>query len=261
MNKLFRTFSIFLLLLSTRSAFATPVDIQAQVKEANDHYVVRQSLNKDLDGLLSIPSQTYLTRQFSHDIDELYLHAPEAQSELLTMLDNLTGSIPGEIISPDIKSYSRAQQKIANKFDGDASQLTDIVRASVVSHNIADLVSVYEGLSHQAKIVQVKNRFASPKESGYRDINLLVKLPDTDMIAEVQLHLGAIADIKSGDEHLVYEQIQAIELLAKQQTRPINDLEQQQIIQLRQDSHKLYHKAWLQYKRTDRATLLTAQAA
>lgn len=111
MNKLFRTFSIFLLLLSTRSAFATPVDIQAQVKEANDHYVVRQSLNKDLDGLLSIPSQTYLTRQFSHDIDEFYLHAPEAQSELLTMLDNLTGSIPGEIISPDIKSYSRAQQK------------------------------------------------------------------------------------------------------------------------------------------------------
>ncbi|WP_394205778.1 RelA/SpoT domain-containing protein [Shewanella waksmanii] len=261
MNKLFRTFSIFLLLLSTRSAFATPVDIQAQVKEANEHYVVRQSLNKDLDGLLSIPSQSFLTRQFSGEIDELYLHAPEAQSELLSMLEGLTDSIPGEIISPDIKSYARAQQKISNKFDGDASQLTDIVRASVVSHNIADLVSVYEGLSHKAKIVQVKNRFAAPKESGYRDINLLVKLPDSNMIAEVQLHLAAIAEIKSGDEHLVYEQIQQIEQRAKQQARPTSEFENQQITQLRQDSHKLYHKAWLQYKRIDRATLLTPQAA
>ena len=53
-----------------------------------------------------------------------------------------------------------------------------------------------------------KNRFKKPTASGYRDLNLLVRLPKTNLIAEVQLHLKAIADVKSGPEHDLYEQIQ-----------------------------------------------------
>ena len=104
-------------------------------------------------------------------------------------------------------------------------------------------------LHENSEIIQIKNRFANPKASGYRDLNVLVKLPKSQMIVEVQLHLQTIAAIKSGQDHQDYEQIQSIENKANQEHRALSELEMQKITQIRQQSHKQYHKAWLDYKR------------
>lgn len=262
MNRLFRTFFIFLLLLSTRTGFAATNDIQTSVKEKSDSYAVRQALSKNLAGLTSISSLQYqVPRQTSSDLDSLYGQAQDAQQELSNILNTVSSNNSLEILLPPVKSYNRAASKVAHKLNGDASQLTDLARASIVAGSIYDLVHAYETLSTQSQIIKVKNRFASPKQSGYRDLNVLIKLPKSQMIAEVQLHLSEIANIKNGAEHKVYEQIQAIETLAKNESRDLNDIEQGQITQLRQVSHKQYHKAWLQYKRIDNAALITASVA
>ncbi|WP_394230615.1 RelA/SpoT domain-containing protein [Shewanella colwelliana] len=260
MNRLFRTFFIFLLLLSTRSGFATTFDSPNEIKDSS-HFAERRAFNKNLAGLQALsstPSQAI--RQPIADFDQLYANAHNAQEELGNMLSQLNAQQQYELQLPGIKSYERAAQKVATKFDGDASRITDLARATIVADDIHSVMMAFESLSEQAKIVQVKNRFAAPKASGYRDLNLLVQLPKTHMIAEVQLHLKAIAEIKSGDEHLVYEAVQAIETAAKQQNRALNDIELAKITQLRQSSHKLYHKAWLYYKRIDGANLIEAAA-
>ncbi|BAJ03404.1 conserved hypothetical protein [Shewanella violacea DSS12] len=262
MNRLFRTFFIFLLLLSSRTGFAATNEFKSSVKEKSDSYAARQAISKNLLGLTSISSLEYHpARQTSTDLDVLYSQAQTAQDELAQILMDISTGTQIEAQLPGIKSYSRASEKVKAKFYGDASLLTDLARASIVTNNIHDLVSAYEALTSQTQVIKVKNRFASPKDSGYRDLNVLIRLPKSQMIAEVQLHLSGIANIKNGAEHRVYEQVQAIETSAMSQERPLNDIEQAQITRLRQVSHKQYHKAWLQYKRIDAASLITASVA
>lgn len=261
MNKLFRTFFIFLLLLSTRTGFAATHEFQSQIKEKSDNYAVRQSLPKNLTGLYSISShQQHTPRQTSSDLDSLYSTAQPAQNELNHIINTITqqGSLNASL--PPIKTYERALNKVTTKFNGDASQLTDLARASILANNIHDLMQAYQTLSEQTQVLQVKNRFSSPKESGYRDLNTLIKLPQTGMIVEVQLHLNEIAKIKSGPEHKAYEEIQEIEALANVENRPLFDSETARITELRQSSHKQYHKAWLNYKRIDSAGVLPVAA-
>ncbi|QYK12120.1 RelA/SpoT domain-containing protein [Shewanella rhizosphaerae] len=261
MNKLFRPFFIFLLLVSTRSALATNYDALIDTKEESGCYAQKQSFSKDQHGLHAIASSSAaLIRQSSDDLDSLYAQAQNAQQELTSLLEGLNTQESYQLLIPEVKSYERAKAKIAAKFDGDASRITDLARASLVANDIQGLMTAFEDLQQQVKVLQVKNRFAEPKASGYRDLNLLVQLPQTGMIAEVQLHLKAIAEIKSGEEHKAYEQIQAIEARAIAQSRDLSQLELAQITHLRQASHKQYHKAWLYYKRLDSAELLAAAA-
>ncbi len=261
MNRLFRTFFIFLLLLSTRTGFAATYELQNNVKEKSDNYAVRQSLTKNLTGLTSISSLQYqIPRQTSSDLATLYAQAQPAQDELNLIMNSIAENTHGSPLLPPIKSFARAQEKVITKFNGDASQLTDLARATLVTNNIHDLMQAYESLSTKTQIVQVKNRFASPKESGYRDLNVLIRLPGSQMIAEVQLHLDEIAKIKSGAEHLVYEEVQAIQAAAKHENRRLNEIETARITRLRQASHKQYHKAWLQYKRIDEAGIIAVAA-
>ncbi|MCV5804366.1 hypothetical protein OFN34_36775, partial [Escherichia coli] len=78
-----------------------------------------------------------------------------------------------------------------------------------------------------------KNRFKKPGPSGYRDLNLLVRLPKTNLIAEVQLHLKAIADVKNGPEHDLYEQIQKLERQASMEKRNLSEIEMASIKNMR----------------------------
>ncbi|MCL1148444.1 RelA/SpoT domain-containing protein [Shewanella marinintestina] len=262
MNRILRTFFIFLLLLSTRSAFAQPIHHEQNNTKDNGSYTAKLALSKNLNGLTAIQSMQYqVPRQTSADLDTLYSQANDAQQELAQLLNMITAQSQTQSQLANIKSRERAEAKVYNKLNNDASQLTDIVRASIVSDDIHNLMQAFEIIKSDSQLIQVKNRFANPKESGYRDLNLLVKLPKSQMIAEVQLHLADIAEIKSGAEHEVYEQVQSIQASAMQQQRHLNDIETAKITLLRQESHKLYHKAWLRYKRNDQANVITAAAA
>ncbi|GIU33655.1 RelA/SpoT domain-containing protein [Shewanella schlegeliana] len=261
MNRILRTFFIFLLLLSTRTAFAHNVDHGQGNTKNNGSYAAKQAFSKNLDGLTAIQSMQYqVPRQTSADLDTLYSQANDAQQELAELLNMITAQSHTQSVLADIKSRERAQAKVQSKLNNDASQLTDIVRASIVSHDIHNLMQAFALLKSDSELIQVKNRFAAPKESGYRDLNLLVKLPQSQMIAEVQLHLADIAEIKSGAEHQVYEQVQTIQASAMQEQRDLSDIETAKITRLRQESHKLYHKAWLRYKRSDQESTFSTAA-
>lgn len=246
-----------LFLLSRGTAIAAPstsncarLDYEISPKQAE---ASKQSFQRSLSGLYSINSwrQANIMQPYAH-IDQLYQVAPKAQLELATLVKEVGMISKTTTVLPDVKSKDRAEAKIASELNGDASKITDLARASIVADNIPELVQAFELIGKESQIVAVKNRFKQPNASGYRDLKVLVELPESKMIAEIQLHLDAISTVKNGDEHAIYEEIQKIERNAADQSRELSEFEVAQINKLRTTSKTLYHNAWQQYLQPNR---------
>lgn len=252
MSLFLRTTALMLLVLSRAPAFAaiptTPSNEQNLASIQNE--VCSKSFKHSLSGLYGIqPVASNPTQPYS-DFDILYSKAHQAQYELETICKNvalLNDALP---YFAGIKSRQRAEEKIAHELDGRVERITDLARATIVAKGVASLVSVYETLERETTIVKVKNRFKAPEPSGYRDLNLLVRLPKTNLVAEVQLHLKAIADVKSGAEHDLYEKIQLVERGAKREKRHLTEFELASINNMRSQAKNLYQRAWQPYLTT-----------
>ncbi|EGR0261918.1 phosphoribosylglycinamide formyltransferase [Vibrio cholerae] len=251
MSLLLRTTALMLLLLSRAPAMAavplTTNSTEDNREESQQNEVSSKLFRHSLSGLYGIANQNYSIVQPYQDFDVLYSKAHQAQIELETLCKSTALLTHTQAYFAGTKSRQRALEKVELELDGQAERITDLARATIVAHDVASLVTAYETLSREATVVKVKNRFKNPAESGYRDLNVLVQLPKTGIIAEVQLHLAAIAQVKSGAEHELYEQIQTIERTARQEQRELTEWENAQIAKMRSASRDLYQQAWQPY--------------
>ena len=221
--------------------------IEPDFQEANQSELDRHHVLHSLNGLLSIESWNQFSHQPYSDFDILNSKAHQAQRELenickeTALISNTQPQFAG------VKSSERALLKIEQELNGQVNKLTDIARATIVADSIPDLVTAYESLNRETTILSVTNRFSTPAKSGYRDIKLLVELPKTKLVAEVQLHLKDIAIVKNGAEHKIYEEIQNMERLVFVEDRKFTEFEQARITKLRALSQSLYANAWKSY--------------
>jgi len=248
MSVLLRTI-LTLLVFSRAPAFASTESVsqEQQDNKQTQNQICPKLFKHSLSGLYGISHTTTSAIQPYSDFDSLYTNAQHAQLELETISKSIALLTHSQVNSVGIKSKERAQIKIKTDLSNNVAQITDLARTTIISNDIGTLVSTFELLEKQAKIVSIKNRFKNPAPSGYRDLNILVELPETKIIAEVQLHLNDIAKIKSGPEHDLYEQIQQIERKALSNNRSVNEIEKSRIETLRRESINLYHNAWLPY--------------
>lgn len=249
MNRLLRTSFILMLMVAGRAPVeaAELISAVSQSTSTNSASRNRTGYNKDLTGLHGLSDKTsgYL-EQPTDNFDALYKLAQQGQQELGTLTKQIALMTQTNAVVPPLKTRDRAQAKITSKYQGQVAKITDIARTSLVSNSSYELMSAFELLDKETEILQIKNRFKAPKQSGYRDINLLVRLPKSQMIVEIQLHLQGIQAVKNGPEHNNYEQIQLIERTAQQADRTITEIEQKRITQLRIDSQSQYQLAWQQ---------------
>ena len=250
MSLFLRTTALMLLMLSRAPAFAAiPVAAPNNdgSRSANQNQVCSKAFKHNLSGLYGIKSTNQTPTQPYSDFDVLYSKAHQAQFELETICKSTALLTNTEAYFAGVKSSQRAKEKVALELDGQVNRITDLARATIVADDVASLMEVFEVLDRETTIVRVKNRFKQPAASGYRDLNVLVQLPKTNLVAEVQLHLKAIADVKSGPEHKLYEQIQRIERNADHQQRALSQFETAQIDNMRRQSRQLYQDAWQPY--------------
>lgn len=244
-----RTTTIMLLLLSRTPVAAAQLN-QSQSSQSRPqiNQSCPQAFKHSLSGLYSISDiSSPIIRQPIADFEKLYSHAPQAQHELEVLCKSIALNTQTQPVFSGVKSQLRAKEKVDKELGGQADKITDLARATIVAEDLPSLIKAYQQLQQQTLVLQVKNRFKTPAPSGYRDLKVLVQLPNSSIIAEVQFHLGEIAKIKSGDEHHLYEKIQHIERTATVENRPLNDVEEAQISQLRNQSLKLYHDVWQYY--------------
>ncbi|EGQ8234492.1 phosphoribosylglycinamide formyltransferase [Vibrio parahaemolyticus] len=252
MSLFLRTTALMLLVLSRAPAFAALPNAPSneQNRSPSQNEVCSKLFKHSLSGLYGIQSIDSRPTQPYSDFDILYSKAHQAQFELETICKSTALLNDAKPYFAGVKSKHRAEEKITHELDGQVERITDLARATIGAEDVASLVSIYETLERETTIVKVKNRFKKPGPSGYRDLNLLVRLPKTNLIAEVQLHLKAIADVKNGPEHDLYEQIQKLERQASMEKRNLSEIEMASIKNMRSQAKNLYQQAWQPYLTT-----------
>lgn len=179
-------------------------------------------------------------RHQSVDLDVLYQQAAVAKSKLDVVLDDVANAVGGVAVKAPLKGRPRAEQKIVD-FAGDASQLVDIARGTLRFTSVDALYRGLAQLKDKVEIVGIKDRFASPYGSGYRDVLLKVRVPGSDgHVAELQLHLKSILEVKEGPGHDLY--VEQRNLWSKGN---LDDNDKAAIANLDVKMKALYDGAWL----------------
>ncbi|MBB5828626.1 hypothetical protein [Micromonospora carbonacea] len=161
-------------------------------------------------------------RYRSEYLDTLYREAAVAQQELIVLAQQLAHEgdrvvgVAGWRAEP--KAGQRAEDKI-KKYHGEASRLTDLAAAKVEFDSLGGLYRALDRLrGHPAvRIVEFNDRFRNPQGSGYRDIQLLLRLSDGH-VAEFRLHLAALDEVAVW-EHPPFEVKRDVEALALEEGR------------------------------------------
>lgn len=190
-------------------------------------------------------------RHHSVDLGALYAEAPVANAELRLLVENATAKNGGRPMFPPgttenpmgLKERGRATTRVKD-FLGDASQLTDIARASIAFNDLPSLYQTLDYLADHSDIVCIKDRFLNPYASGYRDILLKVRAKNGHVV-ELQLHLEGIIDVKNGPGHKLYEAQRDYWKRAEEQNRSLTPEETIEVNRLNREMRALYDEAYM----------------
>ena len=109
----------------------------------------------------------------------------------------------GVVLEWRIKKVRRIYYKLATKYKGDVSKVTDCAAISLVFASAEGLERAATWVRDRAKTF--KNRLKHPTDEGYRDLMFTVEKADGH-VCEVQLHLKEMMDAKkSGAGHKMYK--------------------------------------------------------
>jgi hypothetical protein len=160
-------------------------------------------------------------RQEAGDIEALFLQADLLNPLLQSQAAHWAVACGGKHHEAPVKREGRALQKTWRSYGGRYRQLCDLVRTAVVCETIEQLnaclkvvaadphVALLKGSDEKMRLALDNNGEAS---GGYRDLQLSVRLKSPkamalgieNHIAEIQLHLAALFDLKSDGGHKSY---------------------------------------------------------
>ena len=166
--------------------------------------------------------QKSLTGEFARTLDELYETAEVARPLFLDFLRDIlrTLNIPESrldvyTLKKRLRAAEKAKDDYSSRPDGPGlGWLYDIVRSSFVCEILEEIKRVIDHLTAMEGVVlRVKNRFAKPTPSGFRDffVNVRLTMPGRDghpvtHICELQVHLRVLKEFdRAIGSHKDYE--------------------------------------------------------
>lgn len=142
--------------------------------------------------------------------------APKSLDEADYMLPDHWDNDKGFLFMGPLKGKDRAEEKVRTDYKGDWSQLRDMVRATIAVPGLAQIPKVLSELKAQGIHLaqKPKNNLVKPLPGGYRDLNMIVKLPN-GLLAELQVHVKPMTLAKEKG-HKDYETTRSIEAKYKE---------------------------------------------
>mgnify|MGYP002779616401 CR=1 FL=1 len=164
--------------------------------------------------------------------------------------DDLAGehvdSDDGFVFIAPLKGEKRAREKVAADYNGDWSELRDVVRGTISVRSMADVHNAIAAVEAAGlKLAKrPKDRFAKPTPAGYRDLLTIVRLPN-GMLAELQFHIKAMTAAKAdGHEHYEVERSLQAKYNEDEPTSRWSDEDHSAFYQARKKQREIYGAAW-----------------
>jgi hypothetical protein len=174
---------------------------------------------------------------------------PEKLNEDDYMLPEHWDSDKGFLFMGPLKGEKRAREKVDADYGGDWSQVKDMVRATIAVPKVTQIPKVLRTLEQNGMELaqQPKNNLVKPLPGGYRDLNLIVRMPN-GLLAELQIHVKPMTLAKEKG-HKPYEVTRSIEGKYKQkglgdQPDKWNDEDREAHGKAMAEQEKLYGDAW-----------------
>ena len=160
--------------------------------------------------------------QMAPTLHDLLCQGDRLNDVFQAKLHGIAVACGGDFHASTVKQEARAMQKVFRSYRGDWRKLCDLVRCSLVFESIAALETCLHAIGADAELevlsssdykMRLQEGFdAAALSGGYRDIQLAVRLDSAETrsrgvhehIAEVQLHLAAVAALKSDGGHANY---------------------------------------------------------
>lgn len=192
------------------------------------------------------------------DLDQF---PPEKQKELMDIYEKAVANknkfdktnyeiaqeLGGEAAVVSIKKTERAVKKVIEDYDGDPSQLKDLLRTTISINTLNDTNKAIDAIKAKyGEPVKLKNTLDpstdSVGNSGYRDVNMVFKMNGSYI--EVQVNMKPMLNVKYGEGHKIYEEVREMEGKAKKEKRSLTKNEVNRITKLNARSKQLYSAAW-----------------
>lgn len=175
------------------------------------------------------------------------------------MLPEHWDSDRGFLFMGPLKGQERAEEKVRTDYNGDWSQVRDMVRATIAVPMVTQIPKVLAELKAAGiELAQKpKNNLVKPLPGGYRDLNLIVKLPN-GLLAELQVHIKPMTLAKEKG-HKPYETTRSIEGKYRENgvgsdTSKWDAGDREKHAAAMQEQEKLYGDAWEKAKGGEKKT-------
>jgi len=170
-------------------------------------------------------------RVFADIYEEARESVPKVQKLGDEILADLKASHPGvfngvEFNNGPLKTLERASDKINGDYNGDYTQICDLARGRILVDTVEQIEILRNYLQDNAEklgIQEYKDRFAKPSDTGFRDINMKMRL-DNGHVIEFRVEHRAMMKAAEAT-HDPYEEVQKIERLAKEEGRHMTEYE------------------------------------
>lgn len=195
-----------------------------------------------------------------NSVDETYRRALQHKEAFEAELERLAQETGGKLVLPPkegsyngtgLKSLESFNRKLLNEEGGDVRQVTDVLRGSLVFDSVGKAQMGARTLlsKYGDAVLTVKDKFAHPTPEGYRDFLFKVRRPD-GYVAEIQVAVKPILDVKFGEGHQIYERTRALIGSASASHRSLRPEELTQVAWLRSRAKMLYDAAFQQALRS-----------
>jgi len=153
----------------------------------------------------------------------------------------------GMLLLAPLKGEQRLTEKVQNEYEGEWDRVCDVVRGSLAVDSYDDVHTLMENLKSTmaeegVRFAKIKDRFNRPLPSGYRDLMLVVTLPNGHH-AELQVHIKSMLPAKKKG-HVLYGKERVILGAASKEGRNLSDEEKQQVDKIREEQKAVYEPAW-----------------
>lgn len=158
------------------------------------------------------------TPAFREAFQSILDRQPAAHAELAQHLESTVASLGGAYrqdvaeghgirghVGPN-KSPARIIEKAVLEEDGNLANIRDTVRGVISVDRVEQVQPAIDALITTFHITRVKDRFAEPLPTGYRDFLANVRLSN-GLIGEVQIHVKPMLRAKETTGHTIYEKL------------------------------------------------------